>query len=202
MDAGSLVVGIALGTLITIATYSARGRRPVNLAIPARLPIGRYLGGFPAAANPEDQVDCNIDESAFVFVTKHNREFGRIPRSAVVDIFCEEKPQLLQRLTATKHITFPNLGVGKKKSLSGYCLVIDWQVGDSRNNAIFEFRGISPRASAHAVETILKSKCRSKVPPLRLDERFCPYCREVVKKEALLCKHCHTRITDSVPVRF
>ncbi len=202
MDAGSLVIGITLGTLVTIATYTARGRRPVNLAEPARIPIGRYLGGFPLAGNPEDLVDCAIDESAFVFVTKHNREFGRIPRSAVVDIFCEEKAQLLQRLTATRNITFPNLGVGKKRSLSGYCLVIDWQIGDSRTNAVFEFRGLAPRATAHRVETVLKSSCRSRVQALRHDERHCPYCREVVKKEALICKHCHSRITDPIPVRL
>lgn len=202
MHPESLLVGITLGTLLTIAIYTARGRRPVNLAKPACVPIGRYLGGFALAASPEDLVDCLIDNSAFVFVTKHNKEFGRIPRAAVVDIFCEEKSQLLPRLTATKNITFPNLGVGKRRALTGYCLVIDWQIGDSRNNAVFEFRGLAPRVNAHSVETILKSSCKAKLPPLRFDERNCPLCREVVKKEALVCKHCRNRITDPVPVRF
>lgn len=202
MHSESILVGLALGTVITIAIYAARGRRPVNLARPARVPIGRYLGGFALATSPQDAVDCLIDSSAFVFVNKHNKEFGRIPRSAVLDIFCEEKPQLLQRLTATKNITFPNLGVGKHQPLTGYCLVIDWQSGDSRNNVVFEFRGIAPRVNAHGVETILKSSCKAAVPPLRFDERNCPFCREIIKREALICKHCRMRITDPAPSRL
>ncbi len=202
MHPESLLVGLILGTFFTIAIYAARGRRPVNLNKPARVPIGRYLGGFPLATSPEDSVDCLIDTSAFVFVSRFNKEFGRIPRTAVVDIFCEEKPQLLPRLTATKNITFPNLGVAKNRSLSGYCLVIDWQIGDTRNNAVFEFRGITARVTAHSVETILKSNCKAAVPPLRFDERNCPFCREVIKKEALLCKHCRSRVTDPKPARF
>ncbi|MBK7091300.1 MAG: hypothetical protein IPH59_06205 [bacterium] len=201
MHPESLLVGFVLGILVAIAVYSARGRRPSNINKPARVPIGRYLGGFPLATTPVDYVDCLIDSSAFVFVSKHNKEFGRIPRTAVVDLFCEEKPLLLPRLTATKNITFPNLGVGKKRSLSGYCLVVDWQIGDTRNNAIFEFGGVAARVNAHGVETILKSNCKASVPPLRFDERNCPFCREVVKKEALVCKHCHGRITDPRPVR-
>ena len=204
MQPESLLIGLVLGVLVTIAIYSARGRRPVNLAQPTRVPIGKYLGGFAAVTSPEDQIDCQIDASAFVIINKHNREFGRIPRSAVVEIFCEEKPQLLPRLTATKNINFSNLGIGssKNQSLKGYCLVIDWQIGDTRNNVIFEFHGLAPRANAHGVETILKSHCKSHAPALRFDERNCPYCREVIKREALLCKHCRSRVIDHIPNRI
>jgi hypothetical protein len=107
MDAGSLVIGIALGTLLTIATYTGRGRCPVNLAKPARVPIGRYLGGFPLASNLEDEVDCNIDEAALVFVTKHNREFGRIPDLQLSTFFARKSRSYCRGSQQRSILPFP-----------------------------------------------------------------------------------------------
>lgn len=31
------------------------------------------------------------------------------------------------------------------------------------------------------------------------DEKKCPFCAEIIKKEAIICKHCHSNLTSGAP---
>lgn len=205
MDSNSLLIGIFIGSVLTAALIFAT-RTSIKDALPVKqFPMGRYLGGLDQVAGPLDHIECKIDEVAYIFVTDFEREIARIPRSAVLDIFCEEKKELITKLTPVKNLPLQALGIAtdRRKPTSGYCLVIDWDNLGSRQYTVFEFRGISPRADAHRVQTVLNSHRKSKPKALRFDEKYCPFCNEIVKKEAVLCKHCHSRITEpSLSPRF
>ncbi|MCC6961673.1 MAG: hypothetical protein IT585_00310 [candidate division Zixibacteria bacterium] len=195
MDLHSFFVGLALGAAVATAIILAFRNRPVNLAKPARVPLGRYLAGMPGLGGPIDFVECLVDEVAYILISKHDQELGRIPRAAVLNVFCEEKPKLLERLSATKHVSFEALGINtaRPRPVRGYCLVIDWDDAGTRQNAIFEFISVTPRADAHRVETVLKRFRKAHLPALRADEKNCPSCAEVIKKNALVCRYCGQR---------
>ncbi len=200
MESNSLLIGMLIGAVIVAAIAFARERRPINLAKPARVPLGRYLAGFAEATTSLDEVECRIDESAYNFSSRDHDDFGQIRRSAIVNIFAVEKSELLDKLSSTRRISFPALGIDPRKPqpLQGYCLVIDWRdLSGERHNAIFEYLGPFARVKAHNDVTTLTRFRAPHKSPLRFDQKRCPYCAEVIKKDAIKCKHCQEFLTNN-----
>lgn len=200
MDLISFTLGLVVGAAVVAVIFFGIRNRPVNLAKPVRVPIPRYLAGFAGVPTPQDNIECLIDSAAFVFSSIQNEELGRIPLGSVLDIFCEEKAKLLPRLTATKNLSFPALGINpeKPKPIKGYCLVIDWDDGGTRQNAVFEFLGLTPRADAHRVESVLRSHRKPHRPKLGANEKYCPMCAEPIKKDAIICRYCRSHVNEEL----
>ncbi len=200
MESNALIVGMIIGAAIVAAIVAARDRRPINLAKPARVPLGRYLAGFADATTPLDTIECRIDEAAYHFASNDRDDFGRIPRAAIVNIFAVEKSELLNKLSSTKHVSFPALGINPKKPmpLTGHCLVIDWRdLANERHNVIFEYVGPFAKTRANNdVATLLRFR-KPHIAPLLFDQKKCPYCSEVIKKDAVKCKHCHEMLVEN-----
>lgn len=200
MESNSLFVGMLIGALIVVAIVAARDRRPINLAKPARVPLAKYLAGFGQATSALDSVECRIDESAYYFSSHDHDDFGRISRRSIVNIFTVEKSELLDKLSSTRNMNFSALGIDPKKPkpISGYCLVIDWRdPSGERHNVVFEYGGAFARARAHNDAASLNRFRKPHVAPLRFDQKYCEYCAEVIKQDAVKCKHCNEFLTNN-----
>lgn len=160
--------------------------------------LPKYLGGFEDASVEENDVFCAITESDFVFLTgKIGREFvkeiGKISRNSINDIILEDKCFVAQRLTATRILTLGifSLAVPKKKKDKEYCIVFDWEDENSvKQNVVFEFSGYGSDESSRKAFHFLNKYKKPKIQRLKPDEKKCPYCAEIIKVEAKVCKHC------------
>lgn len=183
------------------AIQRAWGRRPVNLAKPVIVPLGRYLTGFADRKKPAGGIECQIDERYYTFVSRDRHELGKIPRAGIVDVFCDVKGSLLPHLTSTRNMSFASLGINPKKPkpLRGYCLVVDWRdPAGERHNVVFEYKGWGAPMRARRAESTLLRFRKPHIEPPRADQKKCPDCAEPVRIEAKICRHCKYRFDSAV----
>lgn len=186
-----------IAVIVIVALYFAGKQKEETEGILGKFSVGTYLAGLASAANRENLVECSVTEASYVFVADHDKELGRIPRNGIIDVFYEEKGQTLSRLTATKDLSFTAFGLDKSASdlKKEYCLVIDWDDNfAARHNTVFEFAGSAASTQAHKAVEAIKRHQKPHLPRLRVDEKRCPYCAEIIKREALVCRFCNQRI--------
>jgi hypothetical protein len=197
MNPVAILLIALIAVIVIVALYFAGKQKEEAEGTLEKFPVGAYLAGFAGAKDRENLVECSVIEASYVFVADHDKELGRILRNGIIDVFYEEKAQTLARLTATKDLTFTAFGLDKSTSdlKKDYCLVIDWDDNFAvRHNTIFEFTGSAASTQAHKAVEALKRHQKPHVPRLRADEKRCPYCAEIIKREALVCRFCNQRI--------
>ena len=88
-----------------------------------------------------------------------------------------------QRLTATRMLALGifSLAIPKKKKHKEFCIVIEWEDDNAEvQNAVFEFQQeLEARTSYNELKKYLPIK-----------NKKCPFCAEIIKRAAVVCKHC------------
>jgi hypothetical protein len=158
--------------------------------------IGNYLIGLPHVNLRVEGVKCAIYPDYFVFMDG-KREIDTIPRDSINQIMVDSKSQITQRLTATRMLALGvfSLAAPKKQRSQEFCLVIDWDdFNGVKQNTVFEFLESNGSALANQAANTLKRYVKAKVERLKANEKKCPYCAEIIKREAKICKHCHSQL--------
>jgi hypothetical protein len=167
-----------------------------------RIFVGNYLTGLPNEYCAVENVSCDVSENDFIFYigTKSRRELGKIPRDTINQIIIEDKSKITKRLTTVTRLAIFGpfaLAMPKKKKRDEFALIIDWTDENGINhNIIFEFTGYQCQGYANLAGNKLNEYQVSKVKRLALDEKKCPFCAEIIKKEALICKFCRSKLKD------
>jgi hypothetical protein len=161
-----------------------------------RVSVGSYVEGFDEIKRPLPAIECLIGESDFIFVLRNREELVRIPRYAVNHI------SVVDRVTAVKSPTLPGKLArgfyvllagrgGKEREAEKRCLAIDWETGEGTNQSLlFEFSGPNANEEAYSALNILYKYLMPRSARPEEDERTCPYCAEVIRKNAFACMHC------------
>ena len=103
--------------------------------------------------------------------------------NSITNIIIEDKTLVTQRLTATRMLALGifSLAIPKKKKHKEFCIVIEWEDDNAEvQNAVFEFQQeLEARTSYNELKKILPIK-----------NKKCPFCAEIIKRAAVVCKHC------------
>ena len=194
MEWGLVIIFFIILAMIFIRELVKGLKEAEKLGAIEKISVGKYLVGLPDTNSPSEKVDCVITENDLIFIAGfEGTEIGRIPRNAINQAIFDDKSQISQRLTATRLVTLGifSLAAPKKKKFKEYCLAIDWDDAIGINwNTVFEFSGTEAETSSSQALNKLKKYIKPKATILKMDEKKCPYCAEVIKNEAIKCKHC------------
>ena len=199
---------IPLGLYGAVRLRKARSRKrglKYRISPIEKVGVGSYVAGFDEIKRPLRGMECLVGESDFIFVLRNREELVRVPRdsvnhiSVVDSVAAAKDPNLSQKLARMLYFLVAGKS-GREGRDDRRCLAIDWETGEGANRTLlFEFRGPYANEEAYSALNVLYKYLMPRPAKLHHDERTCPYCGEIIKKNVFACAHCGKYVGHSAP---
>jgi hypothetical protein len=157
--------------------------------------VATYVVGLPGCDRAIERMECVVTPTDFVFARMNGQEMGRIPRNQISEVLVDDKSQLTQRLTAMRIAVLGPFAfaVPKASKISEWCVAVRWADSTGLPRAtLFEFTGPNCMGNANRAANYMMSYVRKQVKVD--DNRACPYCAEMIKAAARICRYCNREI--------
>jgi hypothetical protein len=159
------------------------------------VPVGDYLIGLPSVNRKVESVRCAVYPDRFDFMCG-SRLLDSIPRNSVNQITVDSKSQITQRFTATRIAALGvfALAAPKNQRHQEFCLIIEWDDFHGAQTTVFEFVGEDAAGLANQAANTLKRYSKLRNERLKVSEKKCPFCAEMIKSEAKICRYCRSEV--------
>ncbi|MFX0208082.1 MAG: hypothetical protein ACFFDT_19000 [Candidatus Hodarchaeota archaeon] len=199
-----LILSFVFATFVVVVVHFvavvvqliSRKNKAKKVGAVKKIRMGKYIVGLPGVKKSPCFVDCAITKIDFVFMSRHGKIIGRIPRDSINKILFDDTSHISKRLTVTSMATVGIflLAVPKKQKHKVFYLVIDWDDSKGiRQNTVFESSGVGAACLVNKASTILN---KYSIIQLKTYKKKCPYCAEIIKRGAEICRHCHSKLAQ------
>jgi len=202
MDSGwlwfLLILGAALVLWPLLKALSAMGVAKKVPGYITSFSSGTCLTGLRETTTATKDCECVVTGEEFAFVTPWGRNLGRIPRDGVNEIIADDKSRMHKRVTVTRILGLGifALAVPKKREEKKWCVLIDWEDKKGvHQNTVFQFTGGSCETWANNAANNFRKYVKPHAEKLGAGEKKCPFCAEIIRAEATLCRFCHSTLT-------
>lgn len=168
--------------------------------------IGHYLMGFDDVKRAEYEAVldlswyakndiCGVTSNNILFFKPDGGVLGRVPMDNIMKVQVVRQSQLTSELTASLSV-IPGVATHTSSTSlhHNFFLIIERLDNESRIKREILFKFVSESDANRASKKLMEYLPDGFQNKITIDEKKCPFCAEIIKKDAVICRFCNSEL--------